>query len=402
VKLLLHDYTGHAFTAQLGRALASGGIEVVYVSFKGFETPKGRVAGMAGDPASFRAVQVGISGQFDKDNLLRRHRQQLDYARRIRALVMSEKPYVVLSANAPIEVQEHLLAACRILGAAFVFWVQDIHAEAIERIIGKKNGALGWLAGAFYRRKEASVLRGSDGVVVIAEAFRDVLAGPRWRLDVSPMVTIENWAAIADMPMLPHDNAWARANMREGRRRVVYSGTLARKHNPGLLLELARNLDADVYLFSKGSGADAVQATAAMEGLDNVIVRPWVSVDDLPGMLAGADIVLAIIEADAGVFSVPSKVLSYLAAGKPILASIPQENLAAATVTRAGAGLVAVPGDTAALIQHARTLLEQPALRAKMGQAGRAYAEQAFKIELIAHRFEQVLRQASRAAGVRV
>ena len=397
MKLLLHDYSGHAFTAQLGRALARRGIEVVYASFEGFETPKGRVAGMVGDPANFRAVQVGISGKLDKDNLLKRHGQQLEYARQILELMLAERPDVVLSANAPIEVQEQLLAACRSLGAAFVFWVQDIHAEAIERIIGKMNGVLGWLVGAYYRRKEAGVLRNSDGVVVIAGAFSDVLAGPRWGLDVADMVVIENWANIADMPVMPRDNAWARQNMRDGRRRVVYSGTLARKHNPELLLELARKLDADVYLFAQGSGADIVRDTAAAEGLDNVIVRPWVSVDDLPCMLAGADIVLAIIDADAGVFSVPSKVLSYLAAGKPILASIPVENLAAVIVAREGAGLVAAPGDMEALIQHARTLLEQPALRAKMGRAGRAYAEKAFDIDLISARFEQILRNASQA-----
>ncbi|MDB5586551.1 MAG: glycosyltransferase family 4 protein [Devosia sp.] len=395
MKLLLHDYSGHAFTAQLGRALACRGIEVVYASFEGFATPKGRVAGMVGDPASFRAVQIGISEEFDKDNLLKRHRQQLEYARRIRALVLAERPDVVLSANAPIEVQEHLLTACRTLGAAFVFWVQDIHAEAIERIIGKKNDVLGRLVGAYYRRKEARVLRDSDGVVVIAEAFRDVLAGPRWGLDVSHMVVIENWANIADMPSLPRDNVWVQENMREGRHRVVYSGTLARKHNPGLLLELARKLDADVYLFSQGSGADLVRDAASAEGLDNVIVRPWVSVEDLPSMLAGADIALAIIEADAGVFSVPSKVLSYLAAGQPILASIPEQNLAAVTVAREGAGLVAAPGDIEALVQYARALLEQPELRARMGRAGRAYAEKAFDIDLISARFELILRNAS-------
>jgi glycosyltransferase involved in cell wall biosynthesis len=398
MKLLLHDYSGHAFTAQLGRTLACRGIEVVYASFEGFETPKGRVAGMAGDPASFRAVQVGISGEFDKDNLLKRHRQQLEYARRIRTLVLAEKPDGVLSANAPIEVQEQLMAVCRTLGAAFVFWVQDIHAEAIERIIGKKNGVFGRLIGAYYQRKEARVLRNSDAVVVIAEAFRDVLAGPRWGLDVADMVVIENWANIADMPVVPPDNAWVRQNMREGRRRVVYSGTLARKHNPGVLLELARHLDADAYLFAQGSGADIVRDAAAADGLDNVFVRPWVSVDDLPSMLAGADIVLAIIEADASVFSVPSKVLSYLAAGKPILASIPQENLAALNVTREGAGLVAAPGEIEALIQHAQTLLEQPELRARMGRAGRAYAEKAFDIDVIAGRFEYIVRGAARSS----
>ena len=396
MKVLMHDYTGHAFTAQLARALARRGIETVYASFEGFETPKGRVAGGEGEPDGFRAVQLSISGRFDKDNLWRRRQQQIEYAKVAAELVRSEKPDVVMSSNSPIEVQDRLMAACRDTGAGFVFWVQDIHAEAIERVLKKKNGLAGRLAGAYYRRQEARLLRDSDAVVVIAEAFRDVFGSPRWGLDVSGMHVVENWANIADIPLLPRDNEWARQNMREGRRRIVYSGTLARKHNPDLLLELARNVDADVHLFSQGSGADHVSRAAQAEGLDNMIVRPWVSVDDLPSMLAGADILFAVIETDAGVFSVPSKVLSYLAAGRPILASIPEENLAAINVRREKAGLVAAPGDTAGLIAHARALLADEALRTDMGRAGRAYAARAFDIELIAERFERILDGARR------
>lgn len=393
MRVLLHDYAGHAFTAQLARALASRGLEVLYVSFGGFESPKGRVERLDSDPFGFRARQLTLDRPIDKENLVRRWIQQHDYARAIAALVREEKPDVVLS-SAPVEVQDAMIAACRSIGASFVFWVQDIHAEAIARILGKKLPLVGKLAGSYYRWKEAGTLSNSDGVVVIAEAFLDVFGSARWGLDVSDMKVIENWANIADVPVLPRDNDWTQDNMRAGRRRVVYSGTLARKHNPDLLLDLARNLDADIHLFSRGAGADYVREAASSEGLDNMIVRSWVSVEDLPSMLAGADILFAVIEADAGVFSVPSKVLSYLAAGKPILASIPTNNLAAINVTREGAGLIAAPGDTATLVANAKRLLEAPAERQAMGAAGRAYAEKAFDIEVIAGKFETILREA--------
>ena len=47
-----------------------------------------------------------------------------------------------------------------------------------------------------------------------------------------------------------------------------------------------------------------------------------------------------MIEADAGKFAVPSKVPSYMCAGRPILLAAPKENLAARTVARANAGIV--------------------------------------------------------------
>ncbi|MET3925018.1 glycosyltransferase family 4 protein [Devosia sp. 2618] len=390
-KMILHDYGGHPFTGQLARALAARGNAMVYAWFAGFSGPKGRMGGV--EHAGFRAVPLDIGGPFDKDNLVRRGLQQREYARVVAALVLQERPDEVLSANAPIEVQEALQRACARVGARFVFWLQDIHSEAIGRIIGKKNDGLGKLAGTYFRARERRVLQASDAVIAIADAFLDVLGGEPWRMDTAGMEVIENWAPLEDIPLLPRDNDWAQANLRPAQKRIVYTGTLARKHNPDLLLYLARNLEADVYLFSEGSSADHVSAVAASEGLDNMIVRPWVDVDDLPSVLASADILYAVIEEDAGVFSVPSKVLSYLAAGRAILGSIPTNNLAAQTICRAEAGRVVAPDDVDGLLRDARALLGDDAARAEMASNARAYAERTFHIANIAGRFEDVLNE---------
>ena len=101
----------------------------------------------------------------------------------------------------------------------------------------------------------------------------------------------------------------------------------------------------------EGRSADELKAQAAREGLGNLVVRPWVSFAELPGVLADADVLVAMIEADAGTYSVPSKVLTYLAAGRPILAAIPPGNLAARLLDREQAGLTRAPrriGDGAA------------------------------------------------------
>lgn len=402
MKIIVHDFSGHAFTAQLARALAVRGHDVLYASFGGFQTPKGKTTRREGDPASFRAKELVLPETFDKDNLLRRRRQQVAYAKAIAGLVREERPDVVLSANAPLEVAPAIYRACRDVEAGYVFWVQDIYSEAIGRILAKKNTLLGWLAGAYYRSVEKSLLRKSDAVVVIAEEFRSVFEAAPWSLDVSRVNVIENWGIIADVPLLPRDNDWARANMPGEKPRIVYSGTLARKHNPDLLLALARNLDAEVYVFSEGSAPAALAATAAEEGLTNLHVRPWVPVEELPSMLAGADVLFALIEPDAGIFSVPSKVLSYLSAGRAILAAIPRQNLAARNVMREQAGLVSEPGDEATLVANARRLLEDAGLREQMGRNGRHYAERAFDIDAIADRFAELLADARPRPAIRI
>ena len=392
LKILLHDYSGHAFTAQLARQFAKLGNQVVYVSFAGFASPKGRVGAGLSDPPGFKAVELDLDTRFDKENLFRRGWQQRQYVRRVKALALEERPDAVISANAPLEVQRALLESCNALGGRFVFWLQDIHSEAIKLILSRKNRLLGRMAGLYYRRIETRTLRESHAVVAIAEAFRDMLS--EWGIDTGRVSVIENWAAINDIPLKPSDNDWVKVNMPGSRPRVVYSGTLARKHNPDVILHLARNLDADFYVFSEGKAPNHIREAAAAEGLDNVFVRKWVPVEHFPDMLAGADILFVMIEQEAAVFSVPSKILSYLAAGRPILASIPEDNLASRTIRSAGAGLVSSPNDLEGLVADARRLLADGRLCRQLGESGRKHAERKFDIEAIALRFLDILTKA--------
>jgi glycosyltransferase involved in cell wall biosynthesis len=105
-----------------------------------------------------------------------------------------------------------------------------------------------------------------------------------------------------------------------------------------------------------------------------------------------------VLDPEAGAFSVPSKVLTYLCAGRPLLAALPADNLAARVVERSGGGIVVPPRDAQALVAAAEELSADPERRAELGRAARAYAERTFDLAAIADRFEQVLGRAKRYA----
>jgi len=58
----------------------------------------------------------------------------------------------------------------------------------------------------------------------------------------------------------------------------------------------------------------------------NLVVFPYQPLDRYAEVLASGDVLLGILNADAGVYSVPSKILSNLCAGRPILFSMPEED----------------------------------------------------------------------------
>jgi glycosyltransferase involved in cell wall biosynthesis len=98
-----------------------------------------------------------------------------------------------------------------------------------------------------------------------------------------------------------------------------------------------------------------------------------------------------MVDAQAGTYSVPSKVLSYMCTGKPLLLSVPDENLAARIVRRERAGLVATPQRRDDFLANASRLMASAELCATLGQNGLSYAERAFDINRIADRFERIV-----------
>jgi glycosyltransferase involved in cell wall biosynthesis len=181
----------------------------------------------------------------------------------------------------------------------------------------------------------------------------------------------------------------------------LYSGTLGYKHNPELLLNLARHTSGRVVVLSEGKAVQDLKNRAEGAGIANLEVRSWVAYDQLAAALSSADVLVAMIEDDAGVYSVPSKILTYMCVGRPLLLSVPQANLAARLVVRAQAGLVSSPSRIDQFIDNALQLQADSALRDRVGKNARSYAERTFRIESIADRFENILERVARRTPAR-
>jgi colanic acid biosynthesis glycosyl transferase WcaI len=209
-------------------------------------------------------------------------------------------------------------------GIVFVFWLQDIYSAAIGHYLGERLGLPGRLIGNHYRRLERSLLNASDAVVAISDRFLPVLA--EWRIPDDRIAVIPNWASLSEIYPTAKDNDWARLHGLHDKTVALYTGTLGLKHNPAILLDLARAGAASalqVVVVSEGKAAQWLeQAHARKRAVDNLTVLPFQPMKLYPQILGTGDILLAILGAEAAAFSVPSKILSYLAAGKPIVAAI--------------------------------------------------------------------------------
>ncbi len=394
MRIIVHDYAGHPFQVQLSRELVARGHEVLHLYCGSTHTPRGELVKRADDPAGFHCRGIDLAERIPKTSFVRRFKLESQYGKALVRECESFGADVILSANTPSIPQARLAKWCKQHGVRFVSWVQDIYGLAAYRLLGQKLPAAGHLVGQYFIALDKSAARRSDAIVVIAEEFADVFAG--WGINRSRVHTIHNWAPLESMPMRPRDNPWAQKHSFGEGVRFVYSGTLAMKHNPALLLELARMLNQDesgeLAVVSEGAGVEWLAEQAASEELNSLRCLGFQPFEDLPDVLGSADVLVAILEADAGVFSVPSKVLSYLCAGRPVLLAVPQENLAAKIVRECDAGPVVEPADIRGFCAEAKRLVESPELRQQQGTAARSYAESHFDIRRIGDQFEAILR----------
>ncbi len=393
MRILVHDYAGHPFQVQLSRALAARGHEVLHLYSGSISTPQAMLDPRPDDPPEFQSRAITLDRQVAKYDHLKRYAQELAYAKLLETAAAAYRPNVVICSNTPIDVVARLARFCRRASVPWINWLQDLHSIAIERYFGRKVPLLGPLVSFHYARKEGRLLRAARFVVAISEGFLPAierLSGTRDNIEL-----IENWAPLDQISPRPRDNAWARAQGLESKFCFLYSGTLGLKHNPERLAELAQHFAGDddvrVVVVSEGKGSDYLSAAKERLGLDNLVLLPWQPFEDLPNVLGTADVLLALLEPDASALSVPSKVMSNLAAGRPQLLAVPGENLAAQTVAKAEAGLVAAPDDGATWLRHATCLRNDAGLRRELGENAWAYAEKTFDIDRIADRFEDLM-----------
>jgi colanic acid biosynthesis glycosyl transferase WcaI len=404
MRLNVHDFSGHPFQVQLSRSLAARGHEVLHGYSTQYVTGHGNLAIGAGDPRTLRIEGLHAARPMVKYSPVGRARFELGYADAWQARLSREQFDVVIACNVPLLAMAKMRRFFARRSQPWIFWHQDIYSAAMAaEAANRLPGVVARPVGAAFARIERALVRDASAVVAIGAPF--VRQYDAWGLSTGHVEVVPNWAPVDDIVPGARINPWSlRQQLPDGPVRLMYAGTLGRKHNPLLLLELldgvrARGLDATLVVCSEGVGAN--ELAAAVGNRPDVRVLGYQPAERFAEVLAGADVMVALLEPGAAAFSVPSKVLSYLSAGRPTIALVPDGNPAAHDVHAAG-GFIAPPsraGAQAAAGWLAGTVAADPDALAHLGRRARQLAERRFDITAITDRFEDILRAAARRAA---
>ncbi len=246
--------------------------------------------------------------------------------------------------------------------------VQDLYSKALSEL-----ELLGGRLDRPAHQLERSLLRRCDGVVSIHQAMADVMVRdygvPRERIEVIP-----NWTHVSppsgDREVRRKELGWDDDVLT-----VVHAGNMGAKQGLDHLIPVGkmiddRSLPVRIVLIGNGGNRDALESAASdIESLQFM--------DALPGgsfmeTLAAADALLLHERPGLKEMCVPSKLTSYFAAARPVLAVTSLESAAAREVRASRAGIVVRAGDAEALLDGLGRLADAP--RDAWGADGLDYA----------------------------
>lgn len=242
----------------------------------------------------------------------------------------------------------------------------------------------------FMRRVSRWIYKRADRLIYSSKRFQGYLAQVHGIAvsDDSYMPQFADGAFEAELPA--HTPA-------EGTQ-LVFAGNIGRMQSVDTLLRAAALLmDEPIRWHIVGGGASLEECKALADTLhlaDAVVFYGQRPLEEMPSFYALADAMLVSLRDDPLVAdTLPGKVQTYMAAGKPILGAIGGE--AAYVISQANCGMVSAPDNPAAFADTVRAFLacgDQKAL----GQNGKRYYQENFTKKQHIDRLEKMLTDLSR------
>jgi len=308
-------------------------------------------------------------------------------------LLITRRPDVIFAVLQPLSVGITLPAIARLKNARLVLNVQDLHPDVQIQLGLIRNR---WLVEAL-RAIEAHAYTHCTALTVICDRFQQHVisrGAPSERVFL-----LENW--VDTERIRPSEQAGA-----EFRRDIgfedtdfvaLWAGTLGYVSGAAIIIqaakELRKNPTVRFLIVGEGPVRESLMAQARKLSLTNVTFMPFQPESRLAAMQSCADVSLVTLMRNITEVSVPSKVLAYFAAGRAVVASVPEDSETARIIRQAAAGIIVPPDDGLALAAAVEEASHTRAAMRHMGESARDFAVQNLSVEVAVQRYDTLLQK---------
>lgn len=258
-----------------------------------------------------------------------------------------------------------------LLGGKLIYNVQELWPDVPVRMGLLRNPLLVRLVYGV----ESFVYRRASAVASIARSFNDILrvrGVPESKLFFTPNFVDVEW-----MRPGPKDNDFSQQQGLTDRFVVFYAGNIGLTQGMEVLIEAAREFEQDelVQFLVIGDGAGRARFLEAVQrsGLTNIRVLPFQPYHRVPQTYATADVCVSPMRPGFSYDTLPSKINTAMAAGRPVIAACESDSETARILRESGGGIVVAPQSATEMAAAIRKLYDSPGLAGELGSRGRAW-----------------------------
>ncbi len=266
-----------------------------------------------------------------------------------------------------------------------------VFQDLVGRAAAQSGLPKGGSAAVAVRSLERRIARRAAGVAIVSEAFRPHLeeAG----VDPERIVHLPNWTHVAH-PTGIVSSTRAHFGWPLNQHVVLHAGNMGFKQELGNVIgaaRLARDYALPIRFVLMGDGGERKHLQALAADVANVEFLDPQHADVFMDVLAAADVLVVNERATVIDMSLPSKITSYFASGRPVVAAVPDRGSTAMELMRSGGAFLTPAGDPAGLLAAIRQVLAEPTLAAALVDRARAYAAERLNKENSLERYEQFI-----------
>lgn len=304
------------------------------------------------------------------------------------ALGLRRRPDAIIGVSPTLSGAVLAWAAARAYRRPYGLVFQDLAGRAAHQSEISGGGRVAAAVG----RVEEAVARRARRVAVISDGFRRFFE--QSGVDPARIVRLRNWSHATSDPDETRADTRARLGWSDDMFVALHSGNIGRKQGLDNLLD-ATAIAPGIHFAIAGDGNDRrrLEERARRLAPPNLEFLPVQPSGRYEALLRAADVLLVNQRPTVTDMSLPSRLTSYFAAGRPVVAAVAPGSETASEVEASEAGLVVPAGRPAELAAALTALRDDRAKAHALAQQGRRYAATVLSREAILEDYRMFVEQ---------
>jgi putative colanic acid biosynthesis glycosyltransferase WcaI len=312
-------------------------------------------------------------------------------------LMKAGRQDVVLIVSPPITLGVTGVFLAWVRRAAFVYDVRELWPDVPVQMGMIKNRVL---VGFLYAL-EKFVYRRADAISTIARSFNEKLIARG--VAASRIYFTPNFVDVKGLPPGGKTNPFSVEHNLAGSFVVIYAGNIGLTQGLEILVSAARAFvdDTEVRFVVVGDGVARGRLEDAVKEakLKNFLLLPYQPAERVRDLYASADLHVVPLRAGFAYTTVPSKVYTAMAAGRPVLFAGEPDSEAAQVLRNAQAGVSVMPESVPEIVDAIRRLRADRPSREQMGRNGRKWVEANTSRSAVIATYDRMIQEVSKRAG---